>query len=493
MTRLQGRSFQQWLVHQPVKLGGLGLRSQAETSAAAFLGGVEMSLPHFTGEDGICTLLQGVVGRVEGHHRWGTFLESGSRTAAEFGRAWGSMRLEAQECSNYLGKELGGELAAVCDIAGGERTEGSTRRAIVQQREGLRHDVLSLALQRHGDREARPVTVFQNFDEISGAWLLALPGPDNGLSSPVFSEAMAAHLCLPSPAVTAGQWVGKTTVRGGAVIDKFGDAIMCCKHLPGDTWRARHDTGKLAIVSECLDAKVVHDCEVYGLFADLIPAQASDQGENLEWGRARQGLIPDFRLRLPSPGGLTDHLAELKFVGAGVSWFPRGVAGKGTDRRANGLPNLYKTKLKPLDARYHATPPDQRGPLVRRLESYGRVQGLVVGPWADCSKDLHALVKVMGETKVAAKARERGRQASDNELGLVISQIRKYLSTAFVRAQSLCLINRLCFLGEGAKAAAGRRDLARRLEVSRKRDLQAHFQAHIRGQGLSRVGQIFVP
>jgi hypothetical protein len=39
-----------------------------------------------------------------------------------------------------------------------------------------------------------------------------------------------------------------------------------------------------------------------------------------------------------------------------------------------------------------------------------------------------------------------------------------------------------------AKEAAGRRDLARRLEISRKRDLQAHYQAHIRGSGL-----IFVP
>ena len=493
MTSFQNRSFQKWLVHQPVKLCGLGLRSQAETSDAAFIGGVEMSLPHFVGEDGICSQLGEVVGRVEGALRWETLLNSDSRTAEEFIRAWGRLRLEANECCNYLGKELTGELSVSVERAGGDKTDGSTRRAAVQQREGLRHEVLTLALKRHGDREARPVTVFQNFDKISGAWLLALPGPDNGLSSPVFSEAMAAHLCLPSPAVAAGQWVGKTTVRGGAVIDKFGDAIMCCKHLPGDTWRARHDTGKLAIVSECIDAKVIHDCEVYGMFADLIPAHASAQGEDLQWGRARQGLIPDFRLRLPSPGGLTDHLAELKFVGAGVSWFPRGVAGKGTDRRANGLPNLYKNKLVPLDARFHATLPGQRGPLVRRLESYGRVQGLVVGPWGDCSKDLHSLVKVMGESKIAARARDRGRQGSDNELGAIIAQIRKYLSSAFVRAQSLCLINRLCFLGEGAKAAAGRRDLARRLEVSRKREMVAHFQAHIRGQGLSRAGQIFVP
>ena len=493
VNSLQGRSFQKWLIHQPVKLGGLGLRSQLETSAAAFIGGVEMSLPHFTGEEGICVQLEEVVGRVEGGNRWETFLTAGSRTAQEFQQAWDSIRLEAQTCSNYLGKELEGVLAVVAVKAGQDNTDGTTRRSVVQQREGLRHEVLTLGLVRHADREARPVTVFQNFDKISGAWLLSLPGPDTGLSSPVFREAMAAHLCLPSPAVAAGGWVGKSTVRGGAVIDMFGDAVMNCKHLPGDTWRARHDTGKLAIVTECINAGLIHDCEVYGLFADLIPAQALALGQDLEWGRARQGLVPDFRLRLPTPNGITDHLAELKFIGAGLSWFPRGVAGKGADRRANGLPNLYKKKLIPLDSRFHLTPQGQTGPLVRRLESFGKLEGLVVGPWGECSKDMHMLVKVLGETKIAAKARASGRQPSDNELGVIIAQIRKYLSSTFVKAQSLCLINRLGYLGQGAKAAAGRRDLAKRLEVSRKRDLYAHFQAHIRGRGLSREGQVFVP
>ena len=34
------------------------------------------------------------------------------------------------------------------------------------------------------------------------------------------------------------------------------------------------------------------------------------------------------------------------------------------------------------------------------------------------------------------------------------------MSTSFVRAQSLCLLNRLEFLGEGVKESVGRRDLA---------------------------------
>ena len=84
-----------------------------------------------------------------------------------------------------------------------------------------------------------------------------------------------------------------------------------------------------------------------------------------------------------------------------------------------------------------------------------------------------------------------GREGSDNELGVIIGQIRKFLSASFIRAQNLCLLNRLGFLGEGAKAAAGRRDLAKRLEERRKRERVAHFEAHVRGRGLSRVGQPF--
>ena len=92
-----------------------------------------------------------------------------------------------------------------------------------------------------------------------------------------------------------------------------------------------------------------------------------------------------------------------------------------------------------------------------------------MGPRGEGSKDLHSLVKVLAETKLAAKARSLGRQMSDKELGVIVNQVRKYLSTSFIRVQSLCLINRLSYLGEGAQAAAGRRIVARQLEEDRRR------------------------
>ena len=50
---LQGRSFQRWITSQPVKLGGLGLRSLAETIPAAFVGSVERALPFMLGQEGM--------------------------------------------------------------------------------------------------------------------------------------------------------------------------------------------------------------------------------------------------------------------------------------------------------------------------------------------------------------------------------------------------------------------------------------------------------
>ena len=45
------------------------------------------------------------------------------------------------------------------------------------------------------------------------------------------------------------------------------------------------------------------ECEVYGLFKDLIPVEALENEVELERGRGRQGLLPDFKMEIPSPAG----------------------------------------------------------------------------------------------------------------------------------------------------------------------------------------------
>ena len=115
----------------------------------------------------------------------------------------------------------------------------------------------------------------------------------------------------------------------------------------------------------------------------------------------------------------------------------------------------------------------------------------MVGPWGNASKDLHELVRNLAECRVAGRMRARGQEASDWELGQVMGQIRRALSLDAVRAQSLCLLDRLCYLEEGAHTAADRRQQAGRDEEGRKRDQLDHYLAHIRGTGVTRAGEVF--
>ena len=122
--------------------------------------------------------------------------------------------------------------------AGGDSVDGTIRRKVTEQREGLRHEYLTLALQTHPDRDARPVKVYPNIsdDKVAGRWLLAIPGSSLSISSSAFKEALSSHLCLPSPAIVNGGWIGKPVGRRGLRIDKFGDNVVSCQDIFGDTW-----------------------------------------------------------------------------------------------------------------------------------------------------------------------------------------------------------------------------------------------------------------
>ena len=220
IPELQGRSYQQLIVSQPVKLGGCGLRSLSEVRHSSFLRGVEQSLPHMVArEDGgevLCPSLQQVVGSISTPRRWEEFILANSRTAREFQGAWSRLSSEAQHIWNFLQEEATGHLAAAVEEVGGASVDGSTATKVVQQLEGLRHKTIAKALKNHPDRQAKPVTVFLNIadDKVAGRWLLAGPGADLGLSSPVFQECLSRHLCLPSPAIKEGRWEGKPVARG---------------------------------------------------------------------------------------------------------------------------------------------------------------------------------------------------------------------------------------------------------------------------------------
>ena len=495
VTRHQGRSYQDWLIRSPVRLGGFGLRSMEDIALPAFMGAIEQSLPHFLGEEGIfpqlATTLQEVGG---GPNRWRGLLESGCRTGEELRNLWATLKEEATQITDFLGTELDGPLSIPVEGAGEGNNDGSSRRTITRWLEDARASTLKKGLENHADQSARPVWVHPQLDKLSQGWILSLPGP-GGLNQAEFSETVARHLCLPSPCCAAR--IGEPLGMRNLTIDAFGDNILSVSNIPGGAFTSRHDVVKLTLNSLIMDSGIRADCEVFGLFKSLIPVEALAEEENLQRGKGRQGLLPDFKLDLPIPGAgpgalgnVESRLAEVKVIGAVETYYTRTGAGarakKGVERRAGRIQGEYRRPLAALDSRYHGVQEDQRGPLVRRLEGYGELLTWVVGAFQEGSRDLHKLLELLADNKASVLGLSRGREASDNERAQILSGYRRTLSTSSARASSGCLLGRIEKVGESHRMAAKRRAWALKESDRHRQERKSHWTAHVQGRGVIR-------
>ena len=162
---------------------------------------------------------------------------------------------------------------------------------------------------------------------------------------------------------------------------------------------------------------------------------------------------------------------------------------RAVDRRANLLSGEYRKKARDVDRQYVGTPEGEVGPVERKLEQYGDLQGLVVGAFGEGSEDLHNLVQVLAESRVEAIGLARGRPGSDMELGVVVGQVRRRLSVASISAQAECLLARLSYVGEGGVQAGRRRHWVAREEESMRREREAQYLGRVLKRRLVQRGK----
>ena len=369
--------------------------------------------------------------------------------------------------------------------AGNGRVDGSTRKLVMRQVEEMRGAVLKESFSRSPDPSSRQTLAILNRDKLSSAWLQCLPGPE-GLSNAAFSEALALALVMPSPVCRSrvGAPIGKKTV------DAYGDHVQS-EHLPGDHWRSRHDSVKLTINSLLSWSRVPATCEVFGLFSHLIPKEGLSR---MESGRARQALVPDFRITLPDPqGGTKMSLAELKILSCCPSWYtPSGSEVKATEKRARGLNADYRRKAKKIDQEIIKTPSGQRGPLEQRLDEFGEIKGLCFGAFGEASQDVHDLIETMAESRLNFQVLAEGRPegGSDQEKALIVGQIRRRLSLAAIKAQVECLLGRIHQAGVGNKQLAKKRERALIQDEKMRRERNAQWVRNVEGVRMVRKGAI---
>ena len=494
-------SFAAWVARQPVKLGGMGLRSMAELCYPAFLGAMEQTLPRL--HKGFCPMLTPVVGGEEEHGegatdlgRWRVLLDSGSRVGAEFAVCWRVLKAEAQSAAEWLGGEVEGPLAQDVASAGESCSAGNLRSLMVEHRERTMGRLLEEGLARHPDQAARPVWSWQQRDKHSSQWLLTLPGHDTMLSSEEFSECVAAMLCLGSPACSPhlGTRVGRSSV------DRFGDKVMAAA-VAGDGWRRRHDTIKMRILSLLRWSGIEVDCEVFNIFSGLIPQQGLSR---LEQGRKRQGLVPDFRVRLPTVGGGGPQgeevvLAELKVISCCPTRYPRNPCPiqKAVDKRASTLPAEYRQHARKVDTEYGGVLQGVVGPVEAKLLSFPPLRKWVFGAWGEASEDVHLLVKDLAKSRAKHLQQLEGRwrwsrRSEEAEVAVLTGQVRRLLSLEAVRSQARCLLDRVRGLGAGAAQAARRRQWAEEEERRLGRERQAHLLSLGQGYNALRRGQFLI-
>ena len=75
-----------------------------------------------------------------------------------------------------------------------------------------------------------------------------------------------------------------------------------------------------------------------------------------------------------------------------------------------------------------------------------------------------------------------GNSFPEQERSSLLGSLRRGLSVVAVRAQAKCLLSRLGHLGVGASLAAERRKTIKNKVEVEKKEMQAYYEAYIRGK-----------
>ena len=110
---------------------------------------------------------------------------------------------------------------------------------------------------------------------------------------------------------------------------------------------------------------------------------------------------------------------------------------------------------------------------------------LVVGPFGECSGDLHELLNTVAESKMLQLRISRGELESEWKTASHLTYLKRQISVCAVRGMAESLLVRLQHAGVGqgggAAQAAKRRGLAMAREERGRRERAAHWLQHTRG------------
>ena len=284
-------------------------------------------------------------------------------------------------------------------------------------------------------------------------------------------EIAARYFGLPSPACVplVGLPIGGTRLQ----VDSHG-FWLCSAPLPGDGFRTQHGMLKWMLYEDIRKAVGRVSCEVYGLFAPLLPQRARNEMDS-QPARRRQGLVPDFlaHLRAQPDGPLRDLLLDVKTLHYGTSTYPHSEERcRAVTRRAAAVNAEYLNKARSLDREFLHVHTGMTGPVERKLRSFGQVRGLVFGAWSEASADVNWLMHQIADCGSMHSRQLGTHQDADVVRASMLANMQRRWGIMAARANAQLLLDRLAFVGRGAGAAISRRAISWASHAARSRSLQ---------------------
>ena len=133
---------------------------------------------------------------------------------------------------------------------------------------------------------------------------------------------------------------------------------------------------------------------------------------------------------------------------------------------------------------------EDKGPVERRLGEFGDLIGLCFGAWGEASTDVHELIQTLAESRLKFQGLKTGKPRSKQELGIIVGQIRRRLSSAAIKAQVECLLSKIHQVGPGNAQLAKKREWAVMEDERMRRERGAQWLLKYEGVQTLRKGFI---
>ena len=260
----------------------------------------------------------------------------------------------------------------------------------------------------------------------------------------------ARFLLLPQPALR--HLVGASIPGCAHACDPYGFAL-CAATLDGGGWTAHHNDIKYAFYNIAREAGLHTAMENTALFlSGLTRAQVLHLPE--EFYERGRGYIPDLQIRLrdtdASPPRLVDRLFDIKtlHVRQNPEHPEAYTAGMTVDRRAEAVHRTIELKMRKADQRFFGTPTLPSGalgdgPLTLKLNSFGKVGGLVFGGIGEASREVQLLVDRLSDQAAQTMAIRKGRVHLPQAQAEARAFNRERVAMANLKGMAELLLNRV--------------------------------------------------